>query len=202
MPLAPQNIRYSTMAAGPALHNDLRKCHPLEVGDILADDRTSTLRRVAQAARRGRMRLSLPEYGIQSRMKEARKMARGTQLSIALENKPGQLAKVASALARAKVNIRAITVVDSAEVGVIRLVTSSNARARAALTRAGMNVVQSQVIIASLPNEPGALAGAARKLAAAKINVEYVYGSAARRGEAATIVIGVSNVARAARVKL
>ena len=129
-------------------------------------------------------------------------MARGTQLSIALENKPGQLAKVASALARAKVNIRAITVVDSAEVGVIRLVTSSNARARAALKRAGMNVVQSQVIIASLPNEPGALAGAARKLAAAKINVEYIYGSAARRGELSTIVIGVSNVARAARVKL
>ena len=60
MPLAPQNIRYSAMAAGPALHNDLRKRHLLAVGGILADDRTSTLERVAQAARRGRRRLSLP----------------------------------------------------------------------------------------------------------------------------------------------
>ena len=129
-------------------------------------------------------------------------MTRGTQLSLALENKPGQVAKVAATLARAKVNIEAISVVDSAEVGVVRLVTSSNAKARAALKKAGLNVVQTPVIIAKLPNEPGALAQAARKLAAAKVNVEYIYGSAARKGQPSTIVIGVSDVERAAKVKL
>ncbi len=129
-------------------------------------------------------------------------MARGTQVSVTLENKPGQLAKVAGALARAKVNIRAISVVDAAEVGVVRMVTSSNVRAAAALKKAGMSVVRQPVIIAELPNEVGALAAAARKLAAAKINVEYIYGSAARAGEPSTIVIGVSDIARAARVKL
>ena len=129
-------------------------------------------------------------------------MARGTQLSVALENKPGQLAKVAAVLARAKVNIEAISVVDSAEMGVVRLVTSSNAKARAALKRAKMDVTQSPVIIVKLANEPGALAGAARKMAAAKVNLEYLYGSAARKGQPSTIVIGVSDVARAARVKL
>ena len=129
-------------------------------------------------------------------------MARGTQLSVTLENKLGQLAKVAGALARAKVNIQAISVVDAAEVGVVRMVTSSNARAAAALKKAGMNVVRQSVIIAKLPNEVGALAAAARKLAAAKINVEYIYGSAARTGQPSTIVIGVSNITRAARVKL
>jgi len=129
-------------------------------------------------------------------------MARGTQVSVTLENKPGQLAKVAGALARAKVNIRAISVVDAAEVGVVRMVTSSNVRAAAALKKAGMSVVRQPVIIAELPNEVGALAAAARKLAAAKINVEYIYGSAARSGEPSTIVIGVSDIARAARVKL
>lgn len=129
-------------------------------------------------------------------------MARGTQVSVTLENKPGQLAKAAGALARAKVNIRAISVVDAAEVGVVRMVTSSNVRAAAALKKAGMTVVRQPVIIAELPNEVGALAAATRKLAAAKINVEYIYGSAARSGEPSTIVIGVSDIARAARVKL
>ena len=129
-------------------------------------------------------------------------MARGTQLSLALENKPGQVAKVAATLARAKVNIEAISVVDSAEVGVVRLITSSNAKARVALKKAGLNVVQTPVIITKLPNEPGALAQAARKLAAAKVNVEYIYGSAARKGQPSTIVIGVSDIERAAKVKL
>lgn len=129
-------------------------------------------------------------------------MARGTQLSLALENKPGQVAKVAATLARAKVNIEAISVVDSAEVGVVRLITSSNAKARVALKKAGLNVVQTPVIITKLPNEPGALAAAARKLAAAKVNVEYIYGSAARKGQPSTIVIGVSDIERAAKVKL
>ena len=129
-------------------------------------------------------------------------MARGTQLSLALENKPGQVAKVAATLARAKVNIEAISVVDSAEVGVVRLITSSNAKARAALKKAGLNAVQTPVIITKLPNEPGALAKAARKLAAAKVNVEYIYGSAARKGQPSTIVIGVSEIERAAKVKL
>ena len=129
-------------------------------------------------------------------------MARGTQLSLALENKPGQVAKVAATLARAKVNIEAISVVDSAEVGVVRLITSSNAKARAALKKAGLNAVQTPVIITKLPNEPGALAKAARKLAAAKVNVEYIYGSAARKGQPSTIVIGVSDIERAAKVKL
>jgi len=129
-------------------------------------------------------------------------MARGTQLSVALENKPGQIAKVGAALARAKVNIEAISVADSADMGVVRLVTSANPRARAALKRAGMHVVQSPVLIVKLPNEPGALAAAAMKLAAAGVNIEYVYGSAARPGQPSTIVFGVSNITRAAKVKL
>lgn len=129
-------------------------------------------------------------------------MARATHLSVTLQNKPGQLAKVASALARAKVNIEAISVVDSAEVGVVRLMTSSNAKARAALKKAGMEVVQHPVLRVKLPNEPGALAAVARKLSAQKVNIEFVYGSAAGRGEPSTVVIGVSDIARAAKLDL
>jgi hypothetical protein len=129
-------------------------------------------------------------------------MPSGTQLSVTMENKPRQLAKLGATLARAKVNIEAISVLDSAEVGVIRLVTSSNAKARAALKKAGMTVAQHPVLILKLSNEPGALGAIASKLAAAKVNIEFVYGSAAGAGEMSTVVIGVSDIARAAKVRL
>jgi hypothetical protein len=135
-------------------------------------------------------------------MKEVAGMPRATQLSVAMENRPGQLAKIGAALARAKVNVEAISVVDSAEVGVVRLVTSSSAKAAAALKRAGMAVVQQPVLVVKLPNEPGALGKAAAKLAAAKINISYAYGSAARPGAMSTLVFGVSDIAQAARIKL
>lgn len=129
-------------------------------------------------------------------------MPRGLQLSVTMANKPGQLAKVGAALARAKVNIEAISVVDSAEVGVVRMLTSSAAKASAALKKAGLEAVQQPVLVLKLANEPGALSQAARKLAAAKINIDYVYGSAAGKGELSTIVLGVSDVAKAAKVKM
>jgi hypothetical protein len=129
-------------------------------------------------------------------------MPRGLQLSVTMANKPGQLAKVGAALARAKVNIEAISVVDSTEVGVVRMLTSSAAKAKAALKKVGLEAVQQPVLVLKLANEPGALSQAARKLAAAKINIDYVYGSAAGKGELSTIVLGVSDVAKAAKVKM
>lgn len=129
-------------------------------------------------------------------------MARGTQLSVVVENKPGQLAKVCAALTRAKVNIDAVTVVDTAEAGIIRLVTSSNAKAKVALQKAGMNVMQQSVLVVKMANTPGALATAARKLAAKGINIEYVYGSGAPKGQLSTIVLGVSDIIKAAKISL
>jgi len=129
-------------------------------------------------------------------------MARGTQLSVMLENKPGQLARIGAVLARAKVNIEAISVLDSAEVGVVRVVTSASAKARAALQRAGMTVAQHPVLVLKLANEPGALASAGKKLADAGVNIEFVYGSAAGAGAMSTIVIGVSDIQKAARVRV
>ena len=126
-------------------------------------------------------------------------MARGTQLSVALENKPGELARMASVVARAKENIQAMAVADGTEMGVVRMVTSSNAKARAALKKAGMSVVQSPVIVAKLTNKQGALAAAARKLAAAKVNIEYV---GPGLGRAAVRVLGRvtgAGIARRAR---
>jgi hypothetical protein len=127
-------------------------------------------------------------------------MPRGTQLTVVLENRPGQLAKLAAALNKAQVNVLAISVVDSVDTGVIRMVVDSPAKARQALTRAKMTVTQQLVLLAELPNAPGALQGLATKLSAGGVNINYVYGSVTRQGEAGLIVLGVDKLGQALKV--
>ncbi len=127
-------------------------------------------------------------------------MPRGTQLTVVLENKPGQLAKLAAALKKAKVNILAISVVDSVDTGVIRMVVDSPAKAKQALTRAKMTVTQQLVLIADLPNEPGALQEFSARLSAAGVNINYVYGSVTRKGAEGLIVLGVDKLGQALKV--
>jgi hypothetical protein len=124
-------------------------------------------------------------------------MPRMTQLTVCLENKPGQLAKMTGALKRAKVNILAGSVADSTDTGVIRLVTDNPAKAKATLTRAGMKPTQQAVLGLSLPNKPGALADAAAALAAAGVNINYAYGSVDKAAPKGLIIFGVDDLAKA-----
>jgi len=124
-------------------------------------------------------------------------MPRGTQLTVVLENKPGQLAKMAAVLKKAKVNIQGISVVDSVDTGVIRMVVDSPAKARQALARAKITVTQQLVLVADLPNEPGALQGLAAKLSAAGVNINYIYGSVTKKGSEGLLVLGVDKLGQA-----
>ena len=126
-------------------------------------------------------------------------MPRATQLTVCLENKPGQLAKLGAALKRAKVNILALSVADSADTGVVRLVVDNSTKASQALTRAGMKPTRQAVLVTTPPNEPGALQAVAAKLAAARVNVNYVYGSVTRGAADGLIVLGVDNLDKALR---
>ncbi len=127
-------------------------------------------------------------------------MARATQFCVNLENKPGMLAKLGAALQRAKVNIQAISVVDNVDCGMVRFVAAPAAKAKAALKRAKMPFCQQTVIAAKLPNLPGELAKASAKLARAKVNIHYVYGSTGVAGQSAMVVFSVDNLAKAATV--
>jgi hypothetical protein len=124
-------------------------------------------------------------------------MARATQLTVALENKVGMLAKLAGVLKRAKVNIEAIAVADAADVCVVRLVPGSAGKAAAALKKAGLAATRNTVVTAKLPNEAGALADAAGKLARAKVNILHCYGSTAAKGKKALVVFAVDDPAKA-----
>jgi len=127
-------------------------------------------------------------------------MPRGTQLTVVLENKPGQLAKMAAALKKAGVNVLAISVVDSVDTGVIRMVVDSPAKAKQALARAKITVTQQLVLLVALANAPGALQDLAAKLSVAGVNINYVYGSVTRQGNEGLLVLGVDKLGQALNV--
>jgi hypothetical protein len=124
-------------------------------------------------------------------------MEKATQLSVALENVPGQLSRLCRVMAQAKVNIRAISVSDSADISTIRLVASDPAAAKNALREAGLSFVSQEVLVVELEDKPGALEEVAARLGDAGLNVLYIYGTGDVVGGKARLVIRVDDVNRA-----
>lgn len=117
------------------------------------------------------------------------------QLSIFLKNEPGVLADVCSALAGKDVNLLGLCVSDTVDHAVVRMIVSDPAAARDVLEERGTLVVETEVLAIDIPNKPGALAETSRKLGAAKVNIEYSYGSA--HGENTTLYMRVGSIADA-----
>lgn len=123
-----------------------------------------------------------------------------TQFSIFMVNKPGVLARVLNTLAVAKINIVAMTMMDSAEHGVMRLVGSSHQRVREVLTQLNMQFSETDVLCVNLPNKAGALADITAKLASAHINIAYAYVTAGARGGRTTGILKVADVKKAMKI--
>jgi len=119
------------------------------------------------------------------------------QVVVTVANRPGALARVCEALAARKINITGLDC--SGPERQVRLLVSSPGQAMRALKKAGFRSRLEKVVALRLPDRPGALARAARKLARRKININYGYATTARGARRATIVFGVSNPGRAAR---
>jgi len=125
-------------------------------------------------------------------------MAKTTQFCVGLDNKPGVLAKLCGVLKRAKVNIQAISVADNAECCWVRLVASPSAKAKAALGKGKYHFSTQRVLTVQAANKPGELERITGKLARARVNINYVYGSTGD-GTKTMLVFGASNLARAAK---
>src|SRR5437588_10791992 len=95
------------------------------------------------------------------------------QFSVFLVNKPGVLAQVTGALAQAKVNLVAVTLVDSQEHGVLRMVAEKPTEAREVLKKLNLPMTETEVLCVDLPNRPGALADVATQLGKDHININY-----------------------------
>jgi len=124
-------------------------------------------------------------------------MEKKKQFTVALENKPGELARLCRKLAKEKVNIEAISVINTQEMGLVRLVANNQAKAGSVLKN--YNSAKEDVLLLTIPNRPGELESIAKKLAAEKINIEYTYGSSPRDGEA-VLVLKVDDLAKAMEI--
>ncbi len=123
-----------------------------------------------------------------------------TQFSIFMVNKPGVLARILKEIAEAKINIVALTMTDSYEHGVMRMVGAGADRVRAVLRRLNLQFSETEVLCVNLPNHAGALAAVTGKLADAHINISYAYCTAGARGGRTTGVLKVADVAKAMKV--
>jgi hypothetical protein len=122
------------------------------------------------------------------------------QLTVALENYPGRLAAVSTAIAQEGVNIEAISLIDSIEQGLIRLVTSKPSICKALLVKQGFYVIEADVLAVEVIDSLGQLSRLTDALAAAKINIEYTYGSTTRPGEKMRLMLKVSDLSKACEV--
>ena len=122
------------------------------------------------------------------------------QFSIFMVNKPGVLAQILGEFAKAKINITALTVMDSVEHGVLRIVCEYADKMRNVLNQINMQFNETEVLCITLPNRPGAFAAVTEKLAKAHINIAYAYCTAGAKGGKTTAVVKVTDVKKAIKV--
>lgn len=124
------------------------------------------------------------------------------QISIFLENKSGRLAEVTGVLAKAGVNIRALSLADTADFGILRLIVNSTDRTKLVLKESGFTVAKTEVVALEVPDSPGGLAGILSTLDKAGINVEYMYAFVQQSGDNAIIIFRFDELDKATRVLL
>ena len=123
-----------------------------------------------------------------------------TQLALFLENKPGTLAAVCDELAKASINIYALTISDTVDHSVVRMVVSDTRRALEIFEEHGTLVVDNEVLTMEISNQPGRLSEIARSLSSAGVNIEYAYLATGSASQGGLLVLRPSDVPRALQV--
>lgn len=122
------------------------------------------------------------------------------QLSIFVENKAGSLVRITRILADAQVDIRAMSLADTADFGILRLIVNRTAAAVEALSNSGCIVAVNEVIAVLIPDEPGGLSSVLSLLADNSLFIEYSYAFITRRNNKACVVFRVEDNAKAQTV--
>ncbi len=122
------------------------------------------------------------------------------QLSIFVENKRGRLAEITKAIADADVDIRALSIADTTDFGILRLIVNKPDEAAAALKERGITVSVTNVIAVGIDDKPGAFAVPMQILADNEIDVEYMYAFITRKSEKAYVILRVADNDAAAKV--
>ncbi|WP_305045627.1 ACT domain-containing protein [Geoalkalibacter sp.] len=122
------------------------------------------------------------------------------QISIFIENKSGRLAEVTRVLGEAGVNIRALSLADTSDFGILRLIVDKTDTAKDVLKSKGFTVNKTEVVAVEVPDRPLGLNSILQVLDEARINVEYMYAFVERCGENAVIIFRFDDTEGAIRV--
>ncbi len=122
------------------------------------------------------------------------------QLSIFASNEPGQIVKITNALSDQNVDIRAMSIADTQDFGILRLIVSNAETGKAALASKNCVVSITEVAGIKIPDKPGALANALKLLAENSINIEYMYAFITVSNEFAYVVMRVNDTAGAEKL--
>ena len=121
------------------------------------------------------------------------------QLAIFLENKPGALGRVCDALAKAGININALTVSDTVDHAVVRMIVSDATKALMLLGERGVLAFENDVLCIEATNERGVLGKIADALSRANVNIEYAYFASGPNAPKGLIILRPSDVQKAER---
>lgn len=116
------------------------------------------------------------------------------QLTIFIENKAGRLATIAEALGDIQVNIRAMSLADTPNFGILRLIVSDIEKAKQRLKERGFTVRTTEVLAVKIPDQPGELGRLLRTMEAADLNVEYIYGLSQSNKDYAILILRCENL--------
>ncbi len=110
------------------------------------------------------------------------------QIAVFLENKSGRLAEITAILAENEINIRALSVADTADFGILRLIVDKVEKAKTVLRENGFTVGKTQVLAVEIEDKTGGLAKVLKSIKNAGINVEYMYAFVNKTGENAVLI--------------
>ncbi len=122
------------------------------------------------------------------------------QISIFIENKSGRLAEVTRALGEVGVSIRALSLADTSDFGILRLIVDKTDLAKTTLKEKGFTVSKTDVVAVEVPDRPLGLYGILQVLDKGEVNVEYMYAFVERCGENAVIIFRFDEIENAIRV--
>lgn len=122
------------------------------------------------------------------------------QISIFIENKSGRLAEVTSVLGQHNINIRALSLADTSDFGILRLIVDKTDLAKDTLKQNGFTVNKTEVVAVEVPDQPGGLSKILKVLDDAKVNVEYMYAFFERSAGNAVIIFRFDETENAIQV--
>ena len=125
---------------------------------------------------------------------------RPRQISIFVENRTGRIAEVTKILGNAGINIRAVSLADTHDFGIVRLIVNDVDKALKILRNENFTVMDTEVIAAEIPDQPGALANILEKLGSESVNVEYLYGFTELKTGSAVLIFRFEDTEKAVKV--